>query len=129
MKTVFDNEEPLIVRLFLSGLLAVAVALSIGWSDVARAAESTPVLTGQSAFGDWHVDKPGVRRLIRPADMPRPFASPAADNIVSDAFQKWYHHVHSRWEYSINYFRLLVHGLTKLAEELPRRIQGDIRRM
>lgn len=33
------------------------------------------VRTGEAAFGDWKTDAPGVVRLIRPADMPKPFAS------------------------------------------------------
>jgi glucose/arabinose dehydrogenase len=30
------------------------------------------VLKGQAAFGDWHADKPGVRRLITAQDLPPP---------------------------------------------------------
>ena len=32
-------------------------------------------LTGEAAFGDWSTDRPGVRRLITPADMPQPYAT------------------------------------------------------
>ncbi len=28
--------------------------------------------TGAAAFADWTVDTPGVRRLIRPSDLPAP---------------------------------------------------------
>ena len=42
-------------------------------------AQSEP-LTGAAAFGDWHADKPGVTRLIRPADLPRPGATPSSAN-------------------------------------------------
>lgn len=38
------------------------------------------VLTGKAAFGDWQADRPGVRRLIRPQDLPEPFATSAASN-------------------------------------------------
>ena len=34
------------------------------------AAQDKTVLTGPDAFGDWHGDKPGVRRLIKPGDLP-----------------------------------------------------------
>ncbi|WP_018185133.1 PQQ-dependent sugar dehydrogenase [Kaistia granuli] len=34
-----------------------------------------PPLAGVSAFGDWRADRPGVQRLIRPADLPQPFAT------------------------------------------------------
>ena len=33
--------------------------------------------TGAAAFGDWRADAPGVRRLITPADLPAPFATPS----------------------------------------------------
>src|SRR5271156_4347834 len=36
------------------------------------------VRTGAAAFGDWRTDAPGVRRLITPADLPAPFATPSA---------------------------------------------------
>jgi glucose/arabinose dehydrogenase len=38
------------------------------------------VLKGVAAFGDWRADRPGIRRLITPKDMPRPFASSSASN-------------------------------------------------
>ncbi|QPC89870.1 sorbosone dehydrogenase family protein [Mesorhizobium sp. INR15] len=39
-----------------------------------------PVLKGAAAFGDWHADKPGVRRLIRPEDLPKPYVTKSASN-------------------------------------------------
>ena len=36
--------------------------------------------TGSAAYGDWHTDAPGVRRLIRPADLPTPYATLSAAN-------------------------------------------------
>lgn len=42
-------------------------------------AQSGP-LVGAAAFGDWQADKPGVIRLIRPADLPRPGATPSSAN-------------------------------------------------
>jgi glucose/arabinose dehydrogenase len=41
---------------------------------------SQRVLKGQGALGDWRTDAPGVRRLITPGDMPKPFATPSSDN-------------------------------------------------
>ena len=38
------------------------------------------VLTGDAAFGGWEKDAPGVRRLIRPEDLPEPFATPSTGN-------------------------------------------------
>lgn len=42
-------------------------------------AQSDP-LVGAAAFGDWRADKPGVVRLIRPQDLPRPGATPSTAN-------------------------------------------------
>src|SRR6267378_709580 len=42
-------------------------------------AQSGPLL-GTAAFGDWRADKPGVSRLIRPEDLPRPGATPSSAN-------------------------------------------------
>jgi hypothetical protein len=35
-------------------------------------APAVDVRTGAAAFGDWQTDAPGVRRHIRPADLPAP---------------------------------------------------------
>jgi glucose/arabinose dehydrogenase len=37
-------------------------------------------LTGKEAMSDWRSDKPGVGRLIKPADLPRPGATPSVSN-------------------------------------------------
>ncbi|QND68947.1 sorbosone dehydrogenase family protein [Mesorhizobium loti] len=39
-----------------------------------------PVLKGAAAFGDWRADRPGVRRLIRPNDLPKPYVTKSASN-------------------------------------------------
>jgi glucose/arabinose dehydrogenase len=39
------------------------------------------VRTGAAAFGDWRTDAPGVRRLITPADLPAPYATPSTANM------------------------------------------------
>jgi glucose/arabinose dehydrogenase len=41
------------------------------------AAQAEPVLQGKDAFGSWQADKPGLVRLIRPQDLPKPGASPS----------------------------------------------------
>ena len=38
-------------------------------------AQSAP-LTGSAAFGDWRSDKPGLSRLIKPEDLPKPATPP-----------------------------------------------------
>jgi glucose/arabinose dehydrogenase len=56
-----------------------AVALGAGVSQAA--AQSGPLL-GAAAFGDWRLDKPGLSRLIRPKDLPRPGATPSSANAA-----------------------------------------------
>ena len=41
----------------------------------------TGPLTGDAAFGDWRSDKPGVSRLIRPGDLPKPGATASSTNV------------------------------------------------
>jgi glucose/arabinose dehydrogenase len=43
-------------------------------------AQSDP-LTGSAAFGDWRSDRPGLVRLIRPADLPKPGATSSSANF------------------------------------------------
>jgi glucose/arabinose dehydrogenase len=40
------------------------------------------VLEGHAAFGDWRADRPGLRRLIKPHDLPPPRPAEAAANMV-----------------------------------------------
>src|SRR5882757_10702219 len=42
-------------------------------------AQSAP-LVGTAAFGDWRADQPGVSRLIKPDDLPKPGATPSSAN-------------------------------------------------
>jgi glucose/arabinose dehydrogenase len=46
----------------------------------AAAADIANLLTGEAAFGSWEQAKPGVERLIRPSDLPKPFATQSASN-------------------------------------------------
>jgi glucose/arabinose dehydrogenase len=39
------------------------------------------LLTGSAAFGDWRTSTPGVRRLIKPEDLPKPGATPSSANV------------------------------------------------
>ncbi len=60
--------------------LAVAVPLAVPLS----APTSGTLLVGQAAFGDWHADRPGTRRLIRPQDLPAPDPAESVTNSVTD---------------------------------------------
>ena len=44
---------------------------------------SNSLLVGKAAYGDWRADAPGVRRHIRPSDLPAPYAFSSTVNIVS----------------------------------------------
>jgi len=56
------------------------------------AADGGKLLKGEGAYGDWREDSPGVRRLIAPADMPKPYATKSVDNdahVVSRPNNTW----------------------------------------
>jgi hypothetical protein len=40
------------------------------------------MLNGTAAFGDWRTDRPGMRRLIKPQDLPAPDMAESARNVV-----------------------------------------------
>jgi glucose/arabinose dehydrogenase len=58
---------------------AVVAGLLLGAAYSASAAEPG-VLEGRDAFGSWQADRPGLTRLIRPQDLPKPGATPSAAN-------------------------------------------------
>ncbi|RVD22342.1 sorbosone dehydrogenase family protein [Mesorhizobium sp. M4B.F.Ca.ET.017.02.2.1] len=60
-----------------AGLAAAALLLATT-ASAQQAGE--PVLTGKKAFGDWKADRPGVRRLIRPDDLQKPYVSRSVSN-------------------------------------------------
>ena len=43
-------------------------------------APQTPGAANTSIFGDWHMDRPGLRHRITIADLPPPFETPSANN-------------------------------------------------
>jgi glucose/arabinose dehydrogenase len=57
--------------------------LALIWATacVAPAIAQSGPLVGAAAFGDWHADRPGVARLIKPEDLPKPGATPSAANV------------------------------------------------
>ncbi|RWG82417.1 sorbosone dehydrogenase family protein [Mesorhizobium sp.] len=56
-----------------------ALALSVAAAALAQQADQA-LLTGKKAFGDWKADRPGVRRLIKPDDLPKPYVTDSASN-------------------------------------------------
>jgi hypothetical protein len=54
-------------------IIAVTIAtLVLAATSPLSAQTSGALLEGKAAFGDWHTDSPGTRRLIRPQDLPAP---------------------------------------------------------
>jgi len=58
--------------------MRTGLALLAGCLAASAALAAEAVRVGPAAFGSWRDDAPGVRRLITPADLPLPFASPSA---------------------------------------------------
>jgi glucose/arabinose dehydrogenase len=63
--------------LLVTALLAGAI---VTLASIPASAQSEP-LTGTAAFGDWRADKPGLVRLIRPSDLPKPGATASSANV------------------------------------------------
>jgi glucose/arabinose dehydrogenase len=65
-------------------LAAVLAVLGIPWLAVTPILAQTAagVLEGRAAFGDWRSDRPGLRRLIKPHDLPPPQPAESAANMV-----------------------------------------------
>ncbi len=67
-------------------MLAALVAGVMGVLAAAGPADrDAELLRGTAAFGDYRQDHPGVRRLIRPQDLPQPYATASAENGPSPA--------------------------------------------
>ena len=63
------------------GWMAVMLAIVAVGVTAAQRHDNTAVLKGTAAFGDWREDKPGVRRLLTPQDLPAPMLTPSAANF------------------------------------------------
>ena len=59
-------------------IATIAFASAVAVAVAAAAVAAEPTRTGLEAYGDWRSDAPGVRRLITPADLPPPYATPSA---------------------------------------------------
>jgi glucose/arabinose dehydrogenase len=65
------TRRPLLISLFAAVISGTGAAPAIG--------QSNP-LAGSAAFGDWHNDRPGLARLIRPTDLPEPGTTRSSAN-------------------------------------------------
>jgi glucose/arabinose dehydrogenase len=61
--------------------IAIGLTTALALTSVGHALAQSGPLVGSAAFGDWRGDGPGVRRLIRPKDLPRPGATPSTANF------------------------------------------------
>lgn len=61
-------------------LLFVALTAGAVCASIPALAQSE-TLTGSAAFGDWRTDKPGLVRLIKPSDLPKPGATASSANV------------------------------------------------
>jgi glucose/arabinose dehydrogenase len=66
-------------------LSTLLVHVTLALLSLAAYAQTGEVRTGTAAFADWKSDVPGVRRLIKPADLPAPPPVTAADGEKSVA--------------------------------------------
>jgi len=68
----------------MAAIIAVSsTAFVIAAAAPLSAQTSGALLEGKAAFGDWHADSPGTRRLIRPQDLPAPDFAESVSNRVT----------------------------------------------
>src|SRR5690349_6713574 len=63
------------------GRMVAMLAIAGVGLTAAQRSDSPAVLKGAAAFGDWREDRPGVRRLLTPQDLPTPMLTPSAANF------------------------------------------------
>src|ERR1700730_5625837 len=61
---------------------AAALGVAISASAPAQAQGGGTLLEGKAAFTDWHADRPGLVRHIKPADMPAANLAGSSSNGV-----------------------------------------------
>src|SRR5580658_166720 len=65
------------------GFIAAGAAMIVSLTAIPIFAQtSAGLIEGTAAFGDWHTDRPGTRRLIRPQDLPAPDMAQSVRNSV-----------------------------------------------
>jgi hypothetical protein len=70
------------MRRSIPTVLLSAAALTAFAAVPLPAQTANPLQEGPAAFSDWHADHPGVRRLIRPQDLPAADLGQSARNAV-----------------------------------------------
>jgi glucose/arabinose dehydrogenase len=67
-------------------IVAASAALTVAFVTIPLFAQTgAGLIEGAAAFGDWHTDRPGIRRIIRPQDLPAPNTAESARNFVRTA--------------------------------------------
>jgi glucose/arabinose dehydrogenase len=70
------------MRRSMFAIILTSVAAIASLTAAPLLAQDAGLLEGAAAFGDWHADRPGTRRLIRPQDLPAPDPAESARNVV-----------------------------------------------
>src|SRR5262249_59651166 len=79
------------MRGWIDRSLGLSIAGLVCLAAVPPAAQTAGgVLEGRAAFGDWHPDRPGLRRIIKPQGLPPPQPSASVTNM-SKAAQRTAH--------------------------------------
>ena len=60
----------------------IAILTGVPFMPPLQAEPNTSMLNGTAAFGDWRTDHPGMRRLIKPQDLPAPDMAESVRNVV-----------------------------------------------
>jgi glucose/arabinose dehydrogenase len=66
----------------MRSLIRYLLVTSFAVAGASHAIAQSEPLTGSAAFGDWRTDRPGLTRLIKPEDLPKPGATPSASNAA-----------------------------------------------
>jgi len=72
------------MRRACSAIITISVAAIVSLPAIPLLAQTGDgLLEGTAAFGDWHADRPGTRRLIRAQDLPAPDLAKSVRNVVT----------------------------------------------
>ena len=66
------------ISLLVTSIAIGLVILTAAWAQ--KSPGSTQILRGEGSFNDWVNERPGNRYLIKPSDLPKPYATEATAN-------------------------------------------------
>jgi glucose/arabinose dehydrogenase len=76
------KEDEMRERLYPWAVAVGVLSVLVTGILAAQTSNGGAVLKGPAAFGDWRKDRPGVRRLLTPQDLPPPLATKSAMNFA-----------------------------------------------